>query len=61
MFDKLLGKTKITEDEFIKELISSNFNLEKITTIYSELKINLTNFSYKDEHILHYCCKKDLF
>ncbi len=61
MFDKLLGKTKITEDEFIKELISSNFNLEKITKIYNELKIDLKHFYYKDEHILHYCCKKDLF
>ena len=38
MFDKLLGKTKITEDEFIKELSILILTFEKITTIYSELK-----------------------
>ncbi len=61
MFNKLLKKTKITEDEFIKELLSSSFNLEKITKIYTQLDINLNSYYYKDEHILHYCCKKELF
>ena len=61
MINKLLGITKISEEEFIKELLSPNFNLEKITKIYNELGINLNHFYYKDEHILHYCCKKDLY
>ena len=61
MFKKLLNKSTFTEDEFIKELINPSFNLEKITKIYSNLEIDLNKFYYKDEHILHFCCKKDLF
>ncbi|BAK72205.1 ankyrin repeat domain-containing protein [Arcobacter sp. L] len=61
MFSKLLKKTKFTEEEFIKELISSSLDLEKITKIYNQLDIDLNSYYYKDEHILHYCCKKDLY
>jgi len=61
MFKKLLNKATFTEDEFIKELLNPSFNLEKITKIYSNLDIDLNSFYYKDEHILHFCCKKDLF
>lgn len=61
MFSKLLKKTKFTEDDFIKELITSSFDLEKITKIYNQLDIDLNSYYYKDEHILHYCCKKDLY
>lgn len=61
MFNKLLKKTKATEEEFVKELLNSSFNLEKITKIYNELDIDLNSLYFKDEHILHYCCKKDLY
>lgn len=61
MFDKFLNKIKFTEEELLKELISTTPNLEKITKIYTELDIDLNSLYYNEEHILHYCCKKDLF
>lgn len=61
MFDKLINKTKTTEEDLIKELTTQVFNLDKITKIYSQLDIDLNSLYFKDEHILHYCCKKDLF
>ena len=61
MLSKFINKVKASEEEFIKELLNSTFNSEKVTAIYEQLNINLNSYYYKDEHILHYCCKKYLY
>lgn len=61
MFETLLNKVKATEENFLKELLNQNMNLEKLNKIYKELKLDLNSLYYQDEFILHYCCKKDLF
>lgn len=61
MFEMLLNKAKATEENFLKELLNQNMNLEKLNKIYKELKLDLNSLYFQDEFILHYCCKKDLF
>ncbi|PKN14621.1 MAG: hypothetical protein CVU67_04695, partial [Deltaproteobacteria bacterium HGW-Deltaproteobacteria-24] len=61
MFEMLLNKAKATEENFFKELLNQNMNLEKLNKIYKELKLDLNSLYFQDEFILHYCCKKDLF
>jgi ankyrin repeat protein len=61
MFKKLLNKGNATEEDFLKELLNLNMNNEKLNKMYRELNLDLNNLYYQDEHILHYCCKKDLF
>lgn len=61
MLSKFINKVKVSEEEFLKELLNTPFNSEKITTIYEQLKIDLNSYYYKDEQILHYCCKKYLY
>lgn len=62
MFKKLLNKGNATEEDFLKELLNLNTNTEKLNKLYRELgHLDLNNLYYQDEHILHYCCKKDLF
>ena len=61
MFKMLLNKAKTTEEDFLKELLNHNMNLEKLNKIYKELKLDLNSLYFQDEFILHYCCKKDLF
>lgn len=61
MFKKLLNKGNITEDDFLKELLNLNIDNEKLNKMYRELNLDLNNLYFHDEHILHYCCKKDLF
>ena len=61
MFKKLLNKGNITEEDFLKELLNLNMDYEKLNKMYRELNLDLNNLYFHDEHILHYCCKKDLF
>ena len=61
MFKMLLNKSKATEEEFLKELLNPNMDNEKLNKIYRELDLNLDELYFHDEHILHFCCKKDLF
>lgn len=61
MFKKLLNKGNATEEDFLKELLNLNMDTEKLNKMYRELNIDLNNLYFHDEHILHYCCKKDLF
>lgn len=61
MFKKLINKSKSTEEEFLKELLNQNINNEKLDKMHSELGLNLNDLYIHNEHILHYCCKKDLF
>ena len=61
MFKMLLNKTKNTEEEFLKELLNPNMDNEKLNKIYRELDLNLNELYFHEEHILHICCKKDLF
>jgi ankyrin repeat protein len=61
MFKRLLNKSKATEEDFLKELLNSNINNEKLNKIYNELDLDLNELRFNDEFILHYCCKKDLF
>ena len=61
MFKKLINKSKSTEEEFFKELLNQNINNEKLDKMHSELGLNLNDLYIHNEHILHYCCKKDLF
>ena len=62
MFKKLLNKGTATEEDFLKELLNLNTNTEKLNKLYKEVgHLDLNNLYYQDEHILHYCCKKDLF
>ncbi len=61
MFKKLLNKGNATEEDFLKELLNLNIDTEKLNKMYRELNIDLNNLYFHDEHILHYCCKKDLF
>ncbi|AXX88779.1 hypothetical protein CKA55_02790 [Arcobacter suis] len=61
MFKKLINKSKSTEEEFFKELLNQNINNEKLDKMHSELGLDLNDLYIHNEHILHYCCKKDLF
>ena len=61
MFKTFINKTKISEEEFLKELLHADLNTEKLNKIYRELNIDLNQLYYQDEHIFHLCCKKDLF
>ena len=61
MFKKLLNKGNATEEDFLKELLNLNMNNEKLNKMYRELNLDLNNLYFQNEHILHYCCKKDLF
>lgn len=61
MFKKLINKSKSTEEEFLKELLNQNINNEKLDKMHSELGLDLNDLYIHNEHILHYCCKKDLF
>ena len=61
MLKKFLNKNKFTEDDFIKELLTSNFDLEKITKMYDNLKVDLNTLFFNNELVFHLCCKKDLF
>ena len=61
MFKKLINKSKATEEEFLKELLNPNTTNEKLDKMHNELDLNLNELNINNEHILHYCCKKDLF
>jgi len=61
MFKKLLNKGPATEEDFLKELLNLNMNTEKLNKMHKELNLDLNNLYFHDEHIFHYCCKKDLF
>jgi ankyrin repeat protein len=61
MFERFLNKTKYTEDELVKELLSSSPNLDKINKIIKSITVDLNNFYFNDELVFHICCKKDLF
>ena len=61
MFKKLLNKNKFTQDDLIKELLSTSFNSDLINKIYKDIDLDINSLKVNDEHILHLCCKKDLF
>lgn len=62
MLKTLINKSKSTEEEFLKELLNPNTNNEKLNKSYKDLDINLNQLLFQDdEHILHLCCKKELF
>lgn len=61
MFKTFINKNKVSEEEFLKELLNPNINTEKLNKIYRELNLDLNQLYYHDEHIFHLCCKKDLF
>lgn len=61
MFSKLFKINKSTQEDFFKELLLENANSNKLDKLYKSLNIELNNLFHENEHILHYCCKKNLY
>ena len=61
MFKKIFNKTSQTNEELVKELLNSSFNLTKINKIINSIDVDLNTLYFNEELVFHLCCKKDLY
>lgn len=60
MLKKLLNKQKFDRDNFVEELLNTDFDPIKIEKMQNELKLDLNNIYENEESIFNICCKKGL-
>ena len=61
MLKMLRNKGKTGENELLKELLNPETTNEKLNKLYKDDSLDLNDLYFNDEHILHFCCKKNLF